>query len=120
MEAFHQAENGDLNLSETISVPADAVVGGSGVLQTLSENVSMTLFDVMTLMIIVSDNTASNLALERVGLDNVNRLCGNLGSYDTKIQRYFMDIKAVGQVWKTQQQWEIWLIFLKKLHHQSC
>ncbi|WP_176446625.1 serine hydrolase [Lentibacillus sp. CBA3610] len=94
MEAFRRAQNGDLNLFETISVPADAIVGGSGFLQALSEDVSMTLLDVLTLMVIVSDNTASNLVLKRVGIHSVNTLCRQLQCHDTKIQRYFMDMKA--------------------------
>ncbi|WP_010530013.1 serine hydrolase [Lentibacillus jeotgali] len=94
MEAFRQAENSGLNLSETLRVPTDAKVGGSGVLQSLSEDASMTLLDVLTLMIIVSDNTASNLALKRVGIDNVNRLCHELQCHNTEIQRCFMDMEA--------------------------
>lgn len=94
MEAFRQAENGYLDLSEPFSVPADTIVGGSGVLQALSEDVSMTVLDVLTLMIIVSDNTASNLALKWVGIDHVNRLCRELPCHHTEIQRYFMDMKA--------------------------
>ncbi|SFA83622.1 beta-lactamase class A [Lentibacillus halodurans] len=94
MEAFRQAEIGDLILSETLNIPAEAKVGGSGVLQTMSKDVSITLLDVLTLMITVSDNTASNLALERVGISNVNRLCRELEHHNTEIQRYFMDTKA--------------------------
>lgn len=94
MEAFRQAEKGELNLSENVYVPADAKVGGSGVLQFLSENTSMTMLDVLTLMIIVSDNTASNMILERVGLDNVNDLCRQLECYHTDFKRYFMDMES--------------------------
>ncbi|HLR61546.1 MAG TPA: serine hydrolase [Lentibacillus sp.] len=94
LEAFRQAEQENLNLSERVKVPAESRVGGSGVLQALSEDVSMTLLDVLTLMIIVSDNTATNLALKRVGIDNVNRLSRQLECYQTEIQRYFMDMKA--------------------------
>jgi len=94
IEAFRKADNGELNLSETMTIPADAVVGGSGVLQSLSEHISMSLLDILTLMIVVSDNTASNLALERIGIENVNRFCQQMGCQNTEIQRYFMDMNA--------------------------
>lgn len=94
MEAFRQAENGLLDLSQNMEIPTDAIVGGSGVLQFLSERVSMSLLDFLTLMIIVSDNTASNLALEQTGIENVNNLCRDLECHHTEVQRYFMDMKA--------------------------
>ncbi|GGK05598.1 serine hydrolase [Lentibacillus kapialis] len=97
MEAFRQAECGNLKLSESLDIPADTKVGGSGVLQALSENVSMTFLDVLTLMIIVSDNTAANIAIKRVGIEHVNRLCRELHCHDTEIQRLFMDMEAAEQ-----------------------
>jgi beta-lactamase class A len=67
LEALKQVEEGKLELSTRIPLPADERVGGSGVLQCLEPEAGLTLRDYLTLMIIVSDNTATNLVLETIG-----------------------------------------------------
>lgn len=57
---------------------ADKVIG-SGILKTLHDGLTLTLEDALVLMIIVSDNTATNLVLDRVPPETVNRCMGELG-----------------------------------------
>ncbi|WP_179884893.1 serine hydrolase [Bacillus sp. AFS015802] len=97
LEGFRQSEKGMISLSEKVYVPKDERVGGAGVLTSLSENVSLTIEDLLTLMIIVSDNTASNLLIDRLGSKPIQDLCHSLNLKQTKLMRKLMDFKAMEQ-----------------------
>lgn len=94
-EIYHQAEQGKFHLSDVLPLPPDVRVGGDGVLNELSESsVSMTIRDYAVLMIVLSDNTATNLLIKQVGMDNVNKFLQSQGAVKTKLQRVMMDVKA--------------------------
>ncbi len=67
VEVFRQIEAGEFALSDRIALKASDMVDGSGVLRDLQEGIAPTVHDLLMLMIIVSDNTATNMLLERVG-----------------------------------------------------
>lgn len=94
-EVFRQAREGKFRLTDTRPVPSSARVGGSGILAELGEtSVTMSIRDYATLMIVLSDNTATNLLIDLVGMESVNRLLASLGASHTKLQRVMMDSKA--------------------------
>jgi beta-lactamase class A len=97
LEGFRQAEEGEICLNETVMVPIEDRVGGAGVLSTLSENMSLTVEDLLTLMIIVSDNTATNLMIDRIGAEAINNLCNSLALKHTKLSRKLMDFQSMEQ-----------------------
>jgi beta-lactamase class A len=72
VEAFEQISRGALSADAIVPVRASAKVGGSGVLGELHDGAEVTIRDLIRLMIVVSDNTATNLLLEHVGVANVN------------------------------------------------
>lgn len=72
VEAFRQVDEGLLDLSERRVLRAEDRVGGSGVLKELEPGVALTWRDLLTLMIVVSDNTATNMVIEKIGIDAVN------------------------------------------------
>ena len=74
-----------LELNERIPLNAVAQVGGSGILHTLQAGLEPTIRDLLTLMIIVSDNTATNMLIERVGQDAINTFCQQHGFSGTKL-----------------------------------
>jgi beta-lactamase class A len=97
-ELFHQAEQGKFRLTDVLPLPAAVRVSGSGVLNELSESgVSMSLRDYAVLMIVVSDNTATNLLIKQVEMENVNRFLQSQGAVKTKLQRVMMDTKAAAE-----------------------
>jgi beta-lactamase class A len=75
-------------------VPPEAVVGGSGVIQHLAPQPRLRLHDLAVLMIIVSDNTATNLLIDALGLETIQRTIAALGLANTKVQRYLMDMAS--------------------------
>ncbi|HXV62510.1 MAG TPA: serine hydrolase [Vicinamibacteria bacterium] len=95
VELFRQAEEEALSLDQDVTVASSDIAPGSGVLQQLTPGrVTMPLRDIATLMVTVSDNTATNLIIERVGMENVNRTMARLGLHQTKLQRKMMDEEA--------------------------
>lgn len=92
-ELFAQADAGTLPLDTPTPLAKSHVVGGSGVLQHLSGPVLSTR-DLAALMVIVSDNTATNVVIDAVGMDRVNARMTQLGLPDIKLRRKMMDSAA--------------------------
>jgi beta-lactamase class A len=85
VELFHQIERGPLKLSDPVMLVAADQRPGSGVLQFLSTPHQLTINDAATLMIILSDNTATNLIIDKVGIRNVNARMDSLGLKTTRL-----------------------------------
>lgn len=86
-----RAERGEIDLTERITMPLAEPVYGSGVLAYLPGPVELSLLDVATLMIIASDNTATNFCIERAGMQETNGLLRSLGLHATHLRRKMMD-----------------------------
>ncbi len=87
VEALRQVELGQLSLVQPVTLGAADMVGGSGVLQSLSTGIALPLHDVLTLMIAISDNVATNMTLRIIGLSSVNQCMAALGLRDTEIKK---------------------------------
>ena len=88
IELFQQADQGKLQLHDGIPIDAAVRTGGSGILQHFSDGAStLSLRDLAVLMIVLSDNTATNVLIDRVGMDNVNATMSSLGFSQTRLQR---------------------------------
>ena len=72
MAAFHEAREGRIRLDDTYILRSQDKVGGSGVLKELHSGLEITLLDTINLMIVVSDNTATNIVIDTVGKDVIN------------------------------------------------
>ena len=95
MEVYRQAAKGMLTLTDTHPVTAQYQVGGSGVLQTLGDGTSrLSVRDLCVLMITLSDNTATNMLIDLVGMNNINSTLSGLGLKETRVQRRMIDIPA--------------------------
>lgn len=68
---FAHAAEGKCSLSETIKIREEDIVPGDGILKNLSPRMEWTVYDLIVLMIIESDNTATNLLIELVGKENI-------------------------------------------------
>lgn len=87
LEAIDQVRNGRASLDEKIVLNKDNQVEGSGMLGLMDAPLTLTLKDVLTLMIVVSDNTATNLMIDRFGLDKINEHTRELGLKDTYLYK---------------------------------
>jgi len=86
-ETFHQVAQGKLKWDDPIELTKDKKQGGSGILSEFSDGTKIDLQTALHLMIVVSDNTATNLVLDKVGTDNVNYFMDSLGLTDIKSMR---------------------------------
>lgn len=93
-EVMRQASQGRLALEERLEVTAAVRVGGAGILQELQPGLALTVQELVTLMIVISDNMATNLLLDRIGLAAVNRTTEQLGLSNTVLRRRMMDFAA--------------------------
>jgi beta-lactamase class A len=93
-EMLKQAEAGSLQLDTPSPVNRSQLAGGSGVLQHLTTP-SLSLRDHATLMIMVSDNSSTNIVIQAVGMDKVNARMAALGLGDIRLRRLMMDAAAV-------------------------
>jgi len=97
-ELFRQAQLGKLNLNDPYVLQSKDLVGGSGISSALTPGTTrLTLRDVAALMISVSDNSMTNVIIDRIGMDNVNALLDSLGLSHTRLRRKMMDIKAAAE-----------------------
>jgi beta-lactamase class A len=87
IECFAEAAEGKLDLAEGIKLTDEEKVSGSGILQDLSTNKDYPIRDLIMLMITLSDNTATNLIINRVGGNAVNARMGKLGLEQTRSMR---------------------------------
>jgi beta-lactamase class A len=92
LAGLKQAEEGKLNLNQLTAITDRA--GGSGVLHSLSSLASLTIKDLMTLMITVSDNVATNMIIDLLGMKDINQVIDCLGMVSTKLNRKMMDFEA--------------------------
>jgi beta-lactamase class A len=82
---LEKVARGELSLEQRYELKADEMVGGTGVLLALQQGLQVTLHDLLTLMIIVSDNTATNMLIDIVGQDAINTYLQQLGLSQTKL-----------------------------------
>ena len=87
VECFAEAGESKLNLSEPIVITQDERVSGSGILQDLSNGAQLPIRDMVDLMIVLSDNTATNLILNRMGGNAVNARMAQFGLTQTRVMR---------------------------------
>jgi beta-lactamase class A len=92
-ELFRQADDGRLQLDRPEPLDRRTMVGGAGILRELTTP-SLSLRDHATLMIVLSDNTATNVLIERLGLQTITRRLEELGLTRTKLRRRMIDTEA--------------------------
>lgn len=83
LDLFKQVEDGTKSLNEKLVYTKKNYVNGSGVIQSLDEGVEMNAVNFAKLMIIVSDNIATNIIIDYLGLEHINKTIQQFGFKDT-------------------------------------
>jgi len=95
---YLQAQQGKLKLTDLYTVQASDLVPDSDIMNGLTPGISrVTLRDLATMMVAVSDNAATNVLIDRVGMQNVNAMLDSLGLTHTRLRRKMMDLEAAKQ-----------------------
>ncbi|MBO9130098.1 serine hydrolase [Bacillus sp. 165] len=88
--ALFQAEQDILDLNETVSCSVLSKVKGSGVIASFREEAVLIAHDLLTLMITVSDNDATNWAIKKIGMVPIQQTIKDLGLTNTALNRYML------------------------------
>jgi beta-lactamase class A len=83
VELYRQVEAGKIRLDDRLVLKDSEKVPGSGILKELTEGLEVTVKDLSRLMMILSDNTATDMIVELVGRENVNAAMRRLGLRNT-------------------------------------
>jgi len=95
IELLRQAQDGKLRLEDRVEIRHADTVGGSGLLADFADGGSaISIRDLAALMIVLSDNSATNMLIDRVGIENVNQTLARLGFMQTRLGRKMMDTSA--------------------------
>ncbi len=95
---YLQAQQGKLKLTDLYTVQSSDLVPDSDIMNGLTPGVTrVTLRDLATMMVAVSDNAATNVLIDRVGMANVNAMLDSLGLTHTRLRRKMMDLDAAKQ-----------------------
>lgn len=94
VETFRQLDAGILRAEEPVTIREEDKLPSCGALNYLHTGLTVTLMDLAVLMIILSDNTATNLLIRRVGMDAVNATTESMGMSATRLRRLLFDREA--------------------------
>ncbi len=84
--AFRDAEQGRLNLNERCPITPEVQRRGTGIIQTFAVGLNPTYLDLITQMIITSDNTATDILIAKLGVERVNQMLESLGYKETRLR----------------------------------
>ncbi|HKS97739.1 MAG TPA: serine hydrolase, partial [Terriglobia bacterium] len=97
LELMRQDQEGKLSLGEKHTIRHSELPAGDTdpILHMLGDGTAtMALGDIATFMVVLSDNGATNILIDRVGMDNVNAETARLGLTETYLRRHMIDIEA--------------------------
>ncbi|MFB3854724.1 MAG: serine hydrolase [Vicinamibacterales bacterium] len=104
VEVFAQAKANKIALEDVVALTDSNRVSGSGVLQNLGLGLHMTVRDAAVLMIILSDNTATNILIDKVGIKPVNDRMRSLGLTETTLYKK-VSKPATDPLTEEQKKW---------------
>ncbi len=97
LELMRQAQEGKLSLEEKHTLRrSEMTVGDTEPILTMlgDGTVTLSLHDLAIFMVVLSDNTATNVLIDRLGMDNINAGVARLGLTETKLRRHMIDLEA--------------------------
>jgi beta-lactamase class A len=97
LELMRQAQEGKLSLQEEHTLRrSEMTVGDTEPILTMlgDGTVTLSLRDLAIFMVVLSDNTATNILIDRLGMDNINEGVMRLGLKETKLRRHMIDLEA--------------------------
>lgn len=95
LELMRQAQEGRVSLDEKHTVRRSETVAGDPILYMLGDGtVTLTLRDLAVLMVVLSDNSATNILIDRLGIENINAGVARLGLKETHLRRRMIDLEA--------------------------
>lgn len=113
IELFNQINNGKVDRKNELIYLDNHYVDGSGIMRYLSKGIRLPIIDIATLMMIISDNVATNMLIELLGIDNINKTIESIGCKNTKLYSPF---KIEDEVFSETTAYDYYLVW-KKLNN---
>lgn len=93
-ELMDRVDDGSISLSDNHVLQSNEIVGGTGVIGSMGAGTSFTIDQLAKYMIAESDNTATNILIDRLGMDSINARAQSLGLSNTDLQRKMMQLNS--------------------------
>ncbi|WP_173442887.1 serine hydrolase [Selenomonas ruminantium] len=116
-KTMQDVHDGKLSLDEKITIKKNDAVGGAGVTTWYNAGEQRTIEQLMTVMITDSDNTATNILIDRLGMQNINRYLQQQGFRDTVLV-YKMMMGRKGKKKNLSSVRDIGSFFSRLYYHQ--
>ncbi len=94
---MQEVEEGVFDLNHTIELKDEMKCGGAGIFSELDSGHRFNIRELLTAMIIQSDNAATNMLIDLVGMGKINKMAEELDMKSTKLNRKMMDFQAAKQ-----------------------
>jgi len=94
---LRDVQEGKADLYAPHKIADNNYIGGTGIINGLSHELTFNLYDMAKLMIILSDNTATNEIMDIIGIDRFNKFWREMGYNSISLGRKMMDFEAVRQ-----------------------
>jgi beta-lactamase class A len=121
LELYRQSQEnseGQAKLTDMYTVRQEDLVPDSDILLGLTPGVTrLTNRDLATMVVAVSDNSATNVLIDRVGMENVNKLMDRLGLKRTRLRRKMMDLKAAQEGRENVSTPREMMLLLEAIYH---
>lgn len=113
---FRDTENGKIDLKQRVRIKKEDFRTGSGVLEALDPGAEITVKGLAMLMIIVSDNVATDILMEMVGIENVDNNMKELGFENISVKHDVRDaiIRHMGKLPEKTTDQEFWGLLQKR------
>lgn len=116
IELFNQINNGSIKKEQKLIYKDEHYVNGSGVMRYLTKGIELPVIDIATLMMIISDNVATNILIDYLGIDNINKTIKNIGCLDTELFSMFKSVED--EVFSETTAYDYYLVW-KKLNNNE-
>lgn len=118
--AMELARQNQMNIDETLILQESDKVGGAGVICGWPTGTKISIDKLLELMITESDNTATNMLIDYLGMDNINKYVQNNGYTDTVLCRKMMDYQSVAEGRENYTSVKDLGMFFTKLSNHNC
>lgn len=119
-KAMEEIHNGKLDEEKILTLREEDKVGGAGSLVGYPDGAELTVAEVLRLMIIQSDNTATNMMIDLLGMDNINEYIQREGYTQSVLHRKMMDTAAIEDGKRNFTSAKDLGTFFTKLYRHQC
>lgn len=116
-EVFREIENGEISEQEVFTTRDEEKVPSCGALNYMDEGLNVTLKDLYTLMIILSDNYATNILIDRCKIENINDFIKENGLKNTVLKRKMFDSVGASKGLENYTSAEDMALLLEKIYN---